>query len=132
MNATDQTSPGPVEAPAGDADVQTATEAFLALFSSPTAAVQHVAREAGVAIAWQNRGVFEADLRRCLTEDEWSRLADEFDDYDEWLENSGAAESISYWRSMVVEQAGIDPDAPCPHTEIVRNFCAGCGDALNR
>ena len=44
------------------------------------------------------------------TDDEWEDLAPQMDGYDEFLKNSGAAESISAWKSQALERAGIDAE----------------------
>lgn len=76
-----------------------ATQALLAL-----------SHRAGIAVAYQDRQVFESHLDRDLADEEWERLKPELEDYDEWLDNSGAAESICEWRSQVLEKAVIRTD----------------------
>lgn len=84
--------------------------AFIANFKDPTWAMLAVARHVGIAVAYQDRGTFESYLRRTMTEDEWSRLKPLLVGYDEWLDNSGADESISFWRDMVLAEAAIEQD----------------------
>lgn len=84
--------------------------AFIANFKDPTWAMLAVARHVGIAVAYQDRGTFEAYLERTMTEDEWSRLKPLLEGYDEWLDNSGADESISFWRDTVLAEAAIEQD----------------------
>jgi hypothetical protein len=81
-----------VDAHGGDA-----TQALLAL-----------ARAAGIAVAYLDRRCLELHYGRTLTEQEWDRIKPELTGYDEWLDNSGAAESISYFVTEVLpRRAGI-------------------------
>jgi hypothetical protein len=76
-----------------------------------TAAILAIASRYGVALAYFDRGYFEANLERALTEPEWDSLKDEIEGFDEWLSNSGAAESIDYWQQMVLTNARIEESA---------------------
>ena len=68
--------------------------------------IVEVGRHFGVAVAYQDRGTFEASFRP-LSDREWEAVKPELDSYDEWLDNSGAADSIAFWRDQVLDDAGI-------------------------
>lgn len=77
-----------------------------------TVALLDLARRAGIAVAYVDRAALQAHVGRAFTEDEWQQIMPGLDGYDEWLDNSGAAESIDYWISEVLlPHAGIDPDS---------------------
>lgn len=71
------------------------------------AAMLEVARVGQIAVAYQYRATFEADLGRELSDEEWERIVPELEDYDEWLDNSGAGEPISTWRAHVLDRTGV-------------------------
>jgi len=48
-----------------------------------TAAMLSIARQFGIAVAYLDRSVFEGHVGRPLTDDEWSRIGAETEDYDE-------------------------------------------------
>lgn len=74
-------------------------------------AVLAVAREAEVAVAYLNREVIEAHLRATFTDAQWARVAEWLADYDEFLDNSGASESIHYFMdSYLLERTGLGTD----------------------
>lgn len=79
--------------------------------NNPAWALTALARKYGFAVYYYDRECFEADLDRKLTEDEWARLQPELEDFDEWLSNSGASDSLSYWREMVLEKAQIEVES---------------------
>jgi hypothetical protein len=77
-----------------------------------TLALLDLARRAEIAVTYLDRAALQAHVGRAFTEDEWQRIAPGLDGYDEWLDNSGAAESIDYWISdILLPHAGVDPDA---------------------
>jgi hypothetical protein len=77
-----------------------------------TKAVLDVAAAAGVAVAWEDRDSIEAKLNVRFTDDEWARVADQLDGFDEWLGNSGAGDSLHYWVSEFLPRAaGLDLEA---------------------
>lgn len=85
--------------------------AFIDQFGSPYDALRVLAAEAGMAIHYQDRSTFEGELDRKLTDAEWERIKPYLEDYDEWLDNSGASDSMGYWRGHVLERAGV-PEWP--------------------
>lgn len=93
------------------ADQQAMVEQFVDAFGgNATQAMLAIAVQYGIAVNYQDRATIEARLGRALIDGEWERLRPEMENYDEWLENSGAADSIDYWLGMVLEQADIDTD----------------------
>lgn len=78
------------------------------LEDTPSGRLRDLAEHEGLAVAYVDRGVFESALGRALTDFEWAQVVPHLADYDEWLDNSGASESISYWVSTVLtDQAQI-------------------------
>lgn len=92
----DSTWPSPVTA---------ADQAYVGCFSDPTAALLHLAERAGIAVAWLDRGVIEADSRT-LTDDEWSLLRDELYQYDEHV--SAIDDVNSLFLDQIFSDAGIE------------------------
>lgn len=90
---------------------------FIAQFGNPFDALRALATEAEMAVHYQDRGVFDGHLDRELTDEEWGRIKPHLEDYDEWLDNSGATESMYEWRSQILEKAGVsewpDEDEDC-------------------
>jgi hypothetical protein len=70
-------------------------------------AIRALGRRHGIAVAYLDRGVFEGNLGRELADAEWDRIKPDLEGYDEWLDNSGARESISFYVSMLLEKHGI-------------------------
>ena len=75
-------------------------------------AVIRVAQAADVAIHYLDRITIESRLGlredEHLPEDQWRRIADHLDDYDEWLENSGADASIDcFVTEYLPKEAGL-------------------------
>ncbi len=64
----------------------------------------------GIAVNYQNRDTFEGSFGP-LTDDEWQRITPHLDSYDEFMDNSGAAESIACWSDDVLTRAKIDDDS---------------------
>lgn len=91
---------------------------WVATQPSPVAAIKALASAYDVAIAYQTVESLTADVNRPLTSEEIERLAAEFPGYDEWLDNSGAAESMSYWRDLTLARAGIPVE------------CSSCGSPM--
>lgn len=60
-----------------------------------------------IAVNYQNRDTFEGSFGP-LADDEWQRITPHLDSYDEFMDNSGAAESIACWRDVVLTRAKID------------------------
>lgn len=81
-----------------------------------TRAVREIGHVCGVAVAYQDRTTLESTLGRPFTDDEWAAVKLDLDEYDEWLDNSGAAESISEWLAQQVEAI--------PHD------CTTCGEPM--
>jgi hypothetical protein len=76
-----------------------------------TVALLALARHATIAVAYLDRAALQAHLGRTFTDPEWQQISAHLDSYDEWLDHSGAAASISYWISdVLLPAAGIDPD----------------------
>jgi hypothetical protein len=71
---------------------QSAYDAYVACFSSPTLALLDLAARAGIAVAYLDRDTIEAD--RPLTNEEWAKIADELDWYDEYVSNSGDLNAV--------------------------------------
>jgi hypothetical protein len=92
----DSTWPSPVIA---------AYQAYVGCFSDPTAALLNLAERAGIAVAWLDRGVIEADSRD-LTDDEWSQLRDELYQYDEHV--SATNDLNSLFLDQIFSDAGIE------------------------
>ena len=98
---------------------------FIGKHASPLEALQAIAEEAGIAFHYQDRVVFESSLDRQLTDEEWDRVKPHLAGYDEWLDNSGAGESISFWRHQVLTEAGV---GECAHDNIGgMGRCEDCG-----
>jgi hypothetical protein len=71
-------------------------------------AVLAVAAEAGVAVCWFDRASIETYADRELTEQEWARVKDRKNGFDEWMSNSGAYESMTYWiTEVLLPKAGV-------------------------
>lgn len=89
-----------------------AINALLAAYhGDATVALLDLARQAGIAVHYLDRAALEAELGRPLTDIEWQRARPLLDGYDEWLDASGAAESISYWvHDVLARRAHIDID----------------------
>ena len=100
---------------------------------SAGAFVHDIATDLGVAVAYQDREMFEGGFRK-LTDDEWVKVQPHLRDFDEWMDNSGAAESIAYWRDRVLRHAGVivDDCEVCgdPAGTDFDNYCNGCGDLV--
>lgn len=84
--------------------VVAAYQAYVGCFTDPTAALLDLADRAGIAVAWLDRGVIQADSGD-LTDDEWSRVRDELYRYDEHV--SGTDEVNSLFLDQVFSAAGI-------------------------
>jgi hypothetical protein len=71
-------------------------------------AVMLTADAAQVGICWLDRRTIEAKLRVTFTDEQWQRVAEHLEDFDEWMENSGADESIStFVHDHLPRQAGL-------------------------
>jgi len=92
----DSTWPSPVVA---------AYQAYVGCFTDPTAALLDLADRAGIAVAWLDRGVIEADSRP-LTDDQWSRVRDELYQYDAHV--SANDEVNSLFLDQIFSDAGIE------------------------
>ena len=89
--------------------VQTA-QALVGMYhdDSRVNALLAVARAADISVCWLDREVIEAKLNVKLTDDQWRRIADHLEDFDEFMENSGAAESINHFiDDVLVDKAGL-------------------------
>jgi hypothetical protein len=82
-----------------------AFQAYAGCFTDPTAALLDLADRAGIAVAWLDRGVIEADSRD-LTDDEWSRVRDELYQYDEHV--SATDDVNSLFLDQIFSDAGIE------------------------
>jgi hypothetical protein len=71
------------------------------------AAIREIARTHGIAVAMQDRGDFEQSLGREMDEDEFEDLKECLDGFQEFLANSGAAESLDAWRYQVLDKFGF-------------------------
>lgn len=100
------------------ADVRGQAEGFGLLADPGASRVRTVAATEQVAIHYQDRAVFEGDLNRPLSEPEWEKVVPLLEGYDEWLDDSGATESISFWRQHVLAQARVATE------------CAACGEPM--
>lgn len=83
---------------------------------NPLEAMRAIADAHGIAFAYQDRGTLEATLGRVLTSHEWGIIRPVLDGYDEFLDNSGAGESLSMWRHRVLE--------------LIPHMCAECGEPM--
>lgn len=70
-------------------------------------AIRAIAEHWEVAVAYQDRRSLEAGHTRPFTEAEWNRIKDNLDDYDEWLDQSGAGPSIDAWRDQLIERSNV-------------------------
>lgn len=95
-----------------------AVQTWIAEQGSPATALLEISRALGVAVHYQDRGTIEASLNRPLSDYEWQTLRPHLDGYDEWLENSGARDSIDTWRDEILADAGIHRD------------CDSCGEPI--
>ncbi|MDN5895527.1 MAG: hypothetical protein L0H93_16060 [Nocardioides sp.] len=87
-------------------------QTVAAFGDNPTLALLALSRRYGIAVHYQDRSTLEARLDHEFTDEEWQQLAPTLEDYDEWLENSGAGDSIDYWVSDVLaDDAGLTDDA---------------------
>ena len=82
-----------------------AYEAYVSCFADPTAALLEFAHRAGVAVAWLDRRVIEADSRD-LTDDEWEQVRDELYQYDEHV--SATDDLNSLFLDQIFSDAGIE------------------------
>lgn len=98
-----------------------AVEAFS---GEPVALMLAVADRHGIAVHWQDRQTMEAHHGLPFPDDVWARVREHMDGYDEWLENSGARESIAYWQDRALEHAGLTTD---DDTERTVYTCRTCG-----
>lgn len=113
-----------------------AVDALVAQFGGDaTAAMLALTRRAGIAVHYLDRQGLETDFRP-LTEDEWERLKPNLEKYDEWLDNSGASESISYFRGRLLDEAGIAYET-CRHCKAgiddgdgYDGYCGTCADMV--
>jgi len=72
-------------------------------------AVEVTAKAAQVAVHYLDREAIEGRMHTRLTDAQWARVAEHLDEYDEWLEGSGADESIAYFaRDYLMGKAGLD------------------------
>lgn len=71
-------------------------------------AIREIAEMFDLGVSVMDRADMDEHLGRELSDDEWEDLAPEMDGYDDFLKNSGAAESISTWKSQALDRAGID------------------------
>lgn len=96
-------------------------QAVAAFNGDPTQALLALGHRYGIAVHYYDRGAIEAHFGRELSNLEWRRALPHLEGYDEWLENSGAAESIDYWLSAVfAPNAGlVDDDGDLPRTRTV-------------
>lgn len=84
---------------------------FVAEFSgNPIEALRAIEDAYGLAIHYQDRGSIETALGRGLSDDEWGRVREYLPSYHDWLLNSGAGDSIAYWRDTILDEAGITAD----------------------
>lgn len=81
-------------------------------------AILALSTDYGVAVAYQSRDSLEGGLGRPFTPAEWDRVKPELDGYDEWLDNSGALDSIDTWRDQLMETATVPAE------------CAECGNPM--
>lgn len=98
--------------------------AVSAYSGEPVALMLAVADRHGIAVHWQDRQTMEAHHGLPFPDDVWARVREHMDGYDEWLENSGARESIAYWQDTVLEHAGLTTD---DDTERTVYTCRTCG-----
>jgi hypothetical protein len=80
-----------------------AYDTYVACFTSPTAALLDLAARAGIAVAYLDRDTIEVD--RALTDDEWRKITDELDWYDEHVSTSG--EVNAFFLDQVFASAGV-------------------------
>ncbi len=66
------------------------------------------ASRGGCGVATIGRRDFETD--RDLSQDEWDRIRPHLANYDEWLRNSGAYESMLHFRDEAADRAGVQLD----------------------
>lgn len=69
-----------------------------------------IARVGCIPVHYLHPLVFEDRLGRPLTDEEWAKITPEFEEYDEFMDNSGASMSTSHWIGEVLELAGIQAD----------------------
>ena len=72
------------------------------------AAVREIAEMFDLGVSVMDRMDMDDALGRPLDDYEWEDLAPEMETYDDFLKNSGAAESISEWKSQAMARAGIE------------------------
>jgi hypothetical protein len=89
----------------GPSPMVQAYEAYVRCFADPTAALLEFAHRAGVAVAWLDRRVIEADSRD-LTDDEWELIRDELYQYDEHV--SATDDLNSLFLDQIFSDAGIE------------------------
>ncbi len=70
--------------------------------------IRAFASRGGYGVATIGRRDFESD--RYLSQDEWDRIRPQLTDYDEWLRNSGAYDSMLYYRDEAADRAGVQLD----------------------
>lgn len=74
-----------------------------------TVALLAVAFEAGIAVAYLDREYIEGSLGK-LSDEEWEAVRPYLSEFDEWLTNSGASDSIGYFvGEYLPEKAGLAP-----------------------
>lgn len=83
----------------------TAYQAYVGCFSDPVAALLELAERAGIAVAWLDRGVIEADSRP-LSDDEWDLIRAELYQYDDHV--SATDEVNSLFLDQIFSDAGLD------------------------
>lgn len=85
--------------------------AFDAMFNQGEDAqstLQCMAEHAGIGVSMLSRSDFETE--KDLSDDEWDRLKPELANYDRYLHNSGARDSIDWFKYEAATRAGIHED----------------------
>lgn len=80
-------------------------EAYVGCFADPTAALLEFAHRAGVAVAWLDRRIIEADSHD-LTDDEWELIRHELYQYDEHV--SATDDVNSLFLDQIFSDAGVE------------------------
>lgn len=84
-----------------------AYQAYVDCFTDASAALRDLADRAGIAVAYLDRAAIEADTGRSLTDDEWDRIADQLDWYDQHVRGSGGGELNAAFLDQVFTAAGV-------------------------
>ena len=100
------TAPDPTPAKGSDRDVENYIRDHFR--GDAMQALATIGRVFGIPVHYVHPGTFEDVVGRPLTHDEQQRIAFYAEDYDEFMDNSGAAESTAYWVGEVLEKAGIE------------------------